>query len=110
MPVLFHYTDAAALQAILSTEQLLPSTGAHSPNDVRYCDGQYLTDIEPGTMTGAQLSRRLLGHPFQGRRFTHYLALDIARLKVVEGRPNVWIIPNTMPLDIGGRVVRSGSN
>jgi Domain of unknown function (DUF6881)/HYD1 signature containing ADP-ribosyltransferase len=64
MPVLFHYTDAAGLDAILLTAQLLPSTGTRSPNDVRYGDGQYLTDIEPGTMTGAQLSRRLLGHPW----------------------------------------------
>src|SRR5437588_12537108 len=98
MPVLFHYTDEAGLQGILSSGQLLPSTMASSPSDVRYGEGQYLTDIEPGTMTSAQLSRRLIGHPFRARRFTHFLAVEITGLTAVEGRPGVFVIPNTGPL------------
>ena len=110
MPVLFHYTDRAGLQGILSSGQLRPSTAATSARDVRYGDGQYLTDIEPGTMSGAQVSRVLIGHPFQGRRFTHYVAIDATGLNVIPGRPGVFVIPNNQPLDITGRVVRSGAN
>lgn len=110
MPVLYHYTDPAGLRGILASGKLHPSTAATSPRDVRYGDGQYLTDIEPGTMTAAQLSRVLIGHPFQGRRFTHYVAIEVAGLTVIQGRPGVFVIPNDHPLDLTGRVVRSGAN
>jgi hypothetical protein len=48
--------------------------------DVRYGNGQYLSNIVPGTMTPAQLSRSFLGRPFHGSRFTHYVEIDATRL------------------------------
>lgn len=110
MPTLFHYTDQTGLDGILQTNVLLPSTAVNHPRDVRYGDGQYLTDIVPGTKTAAQLSRVLFGHPFLGRRCTHYVEIDVAGLSVRQGRPGVFVIPNDRPLDLTGRLVRSGEN
>ncbi|TMQ33917.1 MAG: hypothetical protein E6K70_10495 [Planctomycetota bacterium] len=110
MPILYHYTDEAGLNAILTSGFLNPSLASTSRNDVRYGDGQYLTDIEPDTMTAAQLSRDLIGHPFAGRRFTHYLAIEVAELQVVEGRACVFVIRNDQPLEISSRLVRSGAS
>ena len=110
MPVLYHYTDAAGLQGIIGSGVLRASTAASGASDVRYGDGQYLTDIAPGTMTAAQLSRALIGHPFAGQRFSHYVALDVTGLNVTQGRAGVYVVPNSQALDIRGRLVSSGAN
>jgi hypothetical protein len=107
---LFHYTDPAGQKGILDSQQLNPSLKAANPNDARYGDGQYLSDIEPGTMTNNQLSRAFLGAPFWGSRFTNYIEIEITGLNVVEGRPGVSVIPNQLPLDLSGRIVGWGPN
>jgi hypothetical protein len=106
---LYHYTDEKGLAGITSSNVLYPSTKAKTPNDARYGDGQYLSDIVPGTKTPAQLSRAFLGVPYQGRRFTHYVEIDIKDLNVVQGRTNVFVVPSQDPLDIVDRIIGSGS-
>ena len=110
MPTLFHYTTKAGLDAILASGVLLPSTRAKNPNDVRYGDGQYLSDIPPGTMTSVRLCRRFFGRPYPMSRFTHYVEIDVTGLGVVAGRPGVFVIPGRRALDLTGRIVRSGAN
>lgn len=110
MPTLYHYTYAIGLAAILQTQSLWASTTAGNPRDVRYGNGQYLTDIPPATHTAAQLSRALFGHPFLGRRCTHFLEIDVTGLNVQSGRVGVFVIPNDQPLDLAGRIIRSGEN
>lgn len=105
---LYHYTDQRGLEGILSSQRLLASLAVNNPADVRFGNGQYLSDLEPGIKNPAQLSRALLGQPFQGRRFTHYLEIDVTGLIVVQGRGNIFVIPNDVPLDLAGRIVRSG--
>jgi HYD1 signature containing ADP-ribosyltransferase len=105
---LFHYTTQRGLEGILLSQKLLASLAANNPADVRFGNGQYLSNLEPGAKTPAQLSRALLGQPFQGRRFTHYLEIDITGLMVVHGRGNIFVIPNDTALDLVGRIVRSG--
>jgi hypothetical protein len=83
---------------------------ADNPNDARYGDGQYFTDIAPGTMTSNQLSRVFLGMPFQAERFTNYVEINVEGLTVVMGRPNVYVVPNTGPLYVRERIVGFGSN
>lgn len=61
-------------------------------------------------MSGVRLSRALLGNPFQGRRFTHFVEIDVTGFQVVQGRAGVFVIPNDQPLDLTGRIVRSGAN
>ena len=46
-PKLYHYTNEAGMQGILDSEALNPSLKAINPNDVRYDNGQYLSDIAP---------------------------------------------------------------
>jgi hypothetical protein len=110
MNTLFHYTTQAGMLAILSSGILLPSTRARNPHDVRYGEGQYLSDIPPGTMSAARLSRALIGQPFQGHRFTHYVEIDVRGLPVTRGRAGVYVILGTQPLDVTGRIVSSGAN
>lgn len=106
---LYHYTDEAGLNGIAESNSLRASTKASNPKDVRYGNGQYVSDFAPGTKTPAQLSREFLGQPFQGKRFTHYIEIDVTDLPVVQGRNGVFVIPNDVPLDLSGRIIRSGN-
>jgi HYD1 signature containing ADP-ribosyltransferase len=107
---LFHYTNEAGQQGIVDSQELLPSLKAANPQDAKFGDGQYLSDIEPGTRTNAQLSRSFIGQPFQGARFSNFVEIDVSGLDVVQGRENVFVILNVGPLDLTGRIVSWGVN
>ncbi len=89
---LFHYTDEAGQAGIRESGELRPSLKAANPTDAKFGDGQYLSDIAPGSRTCSQLSRCFLGMPFQGARFTHYVEIDVTGLNVMKGRDNVFVI------------------
>ncbi|MEM7534664.1 MAG: HYD1 signature containing ADP-ribosyltransferase family protein [Chloroflexota bacterium] len=108
MITLFHYTNQFGYEGILQSKQLNPSTMNRNPNDVRYGDGQYLSDIKPHTKTPAQLSRLFLGQPFQGKKYTHYIEIDVTNLSIVQGRLHIFVVPNDNPLDISGRIISHG--
>jgi RHS repeat-associated protein len=105
---LFHYTNESGLKGILDSGTLNPSLKAINPRDVRYGNGQYLSDVAPGAKTPAQLSRAFLGNPFQGARFTRYVEVDVRGLNVVQGRSGVFVIPGEDRLSLFGRIVSSG--
>lgn len=105
---LFHYTDKAGLEGILKTRLLHPSLVALNPADARYGDGQYFSDIVPGEASLSVLSRLFLGFPFQGRRFTHYVEVDLTELDVIFGRVGVFVVLNNDPLDLTNRILSSG--
>jgi len=107
-PKLYHYTNEAGMQGILDSETLNPSLKSINPNDVRYGNGQYLSDIAPGTMSPAQLSRAFINNPFQGARYTNFIEIDTTGLNVIQGRPGVYVVPNEVPLDLSGRITNSG--
>lgn len=107
---LFHYTDEGGMKGILDSGELHPSLKSANPKDARYGDGQYLSDIQPGAKTCAQLSRCFLNQPFQGNRFTNYVEINVDGLQVVQGRANVFVVPGTEPLDLTGRIVSFGVN
>ncbi|MFD5750788.1 HYD1 signature containing ADP-ribosyltransferase family protein [Streptomyces sp. NPDC127033] len=107
---LYHYTNEAGHDGITASGELRASLKADNPKDARYGDGQYLTDIKPGTKTLGQLSAAFLRVPWAGRKFTHYVEIDVRGLNVVEGRPGVFVIPNNGPLDLTGRILSSGRN
>lgn len=96
------------MNGIVGSGELRASTKASNPSDVRYGNGQYVSDIVPGTKTPAQLSREFLTVPWQGRRFTHYVEVDVTGLDVVQGRNGVFVIPGDTPLDLAGRIVGHG--
>ena len=81
-----------------------------NPNDARYGDGQYLSDIAPGTLRNGQLAYRFVRMGFSGARFSNYLEIDVTGLEVIEGRANVFVVPNSGPLDVSNRIVSWGQN
>jgi len=105
---LYHYTDEAGLNGILNEGKLNPSLKARRPRDVKYGNGQYLTDIEPGTMEPKKLSNALVNNQHQAEKFTHYLEINPAGLNVIKGRSGVYVIPNEGPLDLNNRIISSG--
>ena len=106
--MLYHYTNEAGAAGIAESNSLNPSLWKVGTKDVRYGNGQYVSDIVPGTRTPSQLSRDFLGQPFQGNRFTHYVEIDANGLGAIQGRPGVFVIPNEAPLDLTGRLLSSG--
>lgn len=83
------------MNAILDSGELNPSLKAVKPQDARLGDGQYLSDIAPGTKTCGQLARCLLGVPWGGQRFTNYIAIDPSGLDLVADpdRPGSTLFP-----------------
>lgn len=59
-------------------------------------------------MVGSQY--RFVRMGFLGARFSHYLEIDVTGLEVIEGRPNVFVVPNSGPLDVSNRIVSWGQN
>ncbi len=107
---LYHYTTEGGLNGILESGELRPSLKAVNPKDARYGNGQYLTDIVPGTKTLGQLSKAFIGIPYQGRKFSHYVEIDVTGLKVVKGRNGVYVVPNETALNLTGRIVSHGAS
>lgn len=105
-----HYTSEAGHEGILETMTILPSLKANNPKDARFGDGQYVSDIPPGTKTPGQLSKIFFNIPWAGRRFTHYVTISVDELPVVFGRDHVYVILNDAPLDITDRLIRHGRN
>jgi hypothetical protein len=108
--ILYHYTSVNGRAGILKTMTIRPSLRANNPKDARYGDGQYMSDILPGTKRPGQLSLIFLGMPWAGKRFTDYVSIKVDGLKVIHGRPSVFLIRNSGPLDISGRLVANGKN
>jgi ADP-ribosyltransferase of polymorphic toxin system len=105
---LYHYTDEAGLNGILNEGKLNPSLKTLRPRDVKYGNGQYFTDIPPGTMIPKDLSTALVQNPYQVKKFTHYLEINPNGLNVIQGRSGVYVIPNEVPLDLNNRIISSG--
>ena len=105
---LYHYTDEAGLNGILNEGKLNPSLKARRPRDVKFGNGQYLTDIPPGTMEPEELSKALVLNTHQAKKFTHYLEINPDGLNVIKGRSGVYVIPNEGPLDLNNRIISSG--
>ncbi len=107
---MYHYTSEMGYAGILKTQRINPSLKANNPKDARYGEGQYLSDIMPGTKRPAQLSMIFFGIPWAGKRFTHYFTINVFGLSVIFGRSHVFLIKNLKPLDISERLVKHGRN
>ncbi len=98
------------MSGILESGEVNASTKALNPADARYGNGQYLTDIIPGTRSPGSLSSTFLSVPGQGARFSNYVEIDITGLNVIEGRSGVFLAPGEGPLDISGRIMSFGQS
>ena len=108
--ILYHYTSSVGYAGILKTKTIWPSLRAISPNDARFGDGQYFSDILPNTERPGQLSRTFLNHPFSGARFSFHIDVDVDGLTVIQGRQYVFVVLGKTPLDISSRLVGHGPN
>ena len=97
------------MKGILESGSLRPSLKAVNPKDARFGDGQYLTDIVPGSRSPASIARELIGRPNK-YKFTNYVEIDTMDLPVVvpPNRAGVYIIRNDGDLDIINRIIGSG--
>lgn len=108
--ILYHYTTELGMRAIVDTEVLRPSRARKGAKDVRYGNGQYFSDLVPGTLSLAQLSRALVGIPFLGFHFSHFVAVDLSGIQVIKCRPSVYLVPNNFALGLSGRIVDFGES
>ena len=60
LDILYYYTNLSGMEGILQTKVIKPSLKELNPKDVRYGNGQYLSDIVPGTKTPSQLGRQFI--------------------------------------------------
>ncbi|MEU3856977.1 HYD1 signature containing ADP-ribosyltransferase family protein [Streptomyces sp. NPDC028722] len=107
---LFHYTTEEGQRRILESRLLLPSLRSKNSKDARHGDGQYLTDIAPGSLTGSHLSQALVRIPYCAAKFTHFIQIETTGLTVRFGRAHVYVVPGTDPLDLTGRIKDWGMN
>jgi hypothetical protein len=107
---MFHYTTEDGMNGIVNSGEMWPSLKAVNPKDARYGDGQYFTDIVPGTRTLGELSAAFVRVPWRGRNFTHYVEVDVTGLDIAYGRANVFVHRNGGNLDLTGRLVSWGKN
>lgn len=107
---LYHYTNEKGMQGILDSKKINPSLKANNPKDAFYGEGQYLSDILPGTKSDSQLSRNFIGNPFQGQKFSNYIEIDVSGLDIFKGRDGVYLNPSNKALDVSSRIKNSGKN
>jgi hypothetical protein len=105
-----HYTSQPGYEGILNSKKINPSLKGDHSKDVRFGEGQYISDIKPCTKRPRQLSMIFFGIPWAGHRFTHYVSIDATGLDVLCGRQNVFLIKNAQPLDISERLRGHGTN
>ncbi|MEL6945460.1 MAG: HYD1 signature containing ADP-ribosyltransferase family protein, partial [Bacteroidota bacterium] len=105
---MYHYTNKKGMDGIVNSGKLKPSLKANNPKDVRYGEGQYLSDIEPGTKSPAQLAKEFINVPNK-YKYTNYVEIDVTGMEVIKGRDGVYVVPNTKDLDISDRIKSFGS-
>ncbi|MEZ6128792.1 MAG: HYD1 signature containing ADP-ribosyltransferase family protein [Planctomycetaceae bacterium] len=128
---LYHYTDEAGLDGILTSKELWASRGYQH---ARYGDGQYLADIAPESivalrkadlsshqLASGQISLGQLAHKFYRRgtltnKVSHFVEIDISDLAIRHGlnkdgkslREAVQFLLNDGSLDVSNRIIRFG--
>jgi RHS repeat-associated protein len=105
---LYHCTTEEGLQGILESGELNASVGG--PAVATHGPGQYLTNVSPDAgLSLYQISRRIYLMPWKNASVTHYLEVDVSGLQVEQHAPYIFRVPGEGPLDLTGRIVRSGA-
>lgn len=95
------------MNGIVESKKWNPSLKANNPKDVRYGNGQYLSDIRPETTKLTSLVAKFIYYPNK-YKYTHYVEIDVTGLNVIQGRKGVFVIHNENPLDLTNRIVSAG--
>ncbi|WP_420983669.1 HYD1 signature containing ADP-ribosyltransferase family protein [Chitinophaga sp. 30R24] len=120
---LFHYTSESGYKGILESGELNASIGF---KNARHGNGQYFTDIAPGSvgamskseltatqvqegqMSLGQLSSKLYGMPFKTGSLTHYIEIDVKGLQISNPKNNIFLNSSNTSLNLGGRIKNHG--
>jgi hypothetical protein len=107
--IMYHYTTEKGMQGILASGQINPSLWTPNTKDVRLGEGVYLTNIPPGTKSNVGLALSFKGVP-NPNLYTNYVAINVRGLPVKGelDRPNVFVVPTTVPLGIKTRLRGGG--
>ncbi len=100
-----HYTSEAGYNGIMESGEMLPSIGA---KNARYGAGQYFTDLPAAEYTAGQVSKRLFGVPWNTRKISHFIDVDLNGLNIQNNGPHNYSIPNNNNLPIRGRITNHG--
>jgi len=121
---LYHYTTQEGMEGIVQSQKLNPSTG---PIHARFGDGQYLTDIKPEQVAGrtlkdltaaekeagkkslGQLAKDLYNDARKTTGIQYYVEIEIDGLGANEVRKGTFLIENSKPLDLEGRIKNNGA-
>ena len=82
---LFHYTNQKGMNGIVESKKWNPSLKANNPKDVRYGNGQYLSDIRPETTKPTSLAAKFIYYANR-YKYTHYVEIDVTDLNVIQER------------------------
>lgn len=123
LQTLYHYSTEEGIAGITSSETLNPSIG---DKNARFGHGQYFTDIPPeqiggrtmadlseadkaaGKISQGQAAKNIYGDARKYRNLDSFVEIDVTGLHVEEPRPGTFLIRGEEPLDLKGRIVRSG--
>lgn len=101
-----HYTTEAGYKAIMESGELLPSIGV---KNARHGAGQYFTDLTSGYTSG-QISKRLFGVPWNAKKLTHFIDINVSGLNVIKNAPHNFLVPGTNSLPLSGRIISHGAS
>lgn len=79
------------MNGIVESKKWNPSLKANNPKDVRYGNGQYLSDIRPETTKPTSLAAKFIRRPNR-YKYTHYAEIDMTGLKVIQESPCKYIM------------------
>lgn len=91
----------------MESRELLFSIGVKNE---RHGAGQYFTDLTDVNLTAGQISRRLFGVPWNTRKLTHFIDVDVSGLNVIKNAQHNYIITGTNSLPLNNRIVNHGTS
>jgi hypothetical protein len=127
--ILYHYTTKSGLLAIMESGVLKPSLDRGNNTDVKYGEGQYLTNISPDIITcesknemtseqvkSGQISlRQLAGRIMAGTltldRLSCFIELNVSSLIIdrADDNPYIYLYRSNTDLDISNLIIRVGN-
>lgn len=96
----------AGYKAIMESGELFASTGV---KNARHGAGQYFTDLTSGYTSG-QISRCLFGVPWNSKKLSHFIDVDMSGLNVIKNAPHNFLVPGTNSLSLNGRIINHGTS
>ncbi|MEU4240265.1 HYD1 signature containing ADP-ribosyltransferase family protein [Actinoplanes sp. NPDC026619] len=103
---LYHYTDEDGMNGIVKSGEIRQSTGENA----RFGDGQYFSDVRPGSMPLYKMSELFFRTSKKADRITHYVEISVRSLDVQEPRPHTMVVLNSGNLNVRGLMIAAGGN